>query len=195
MDRFEQQIAFILEMDKMKSIQRQTYIANGSRKENDAEHSWHLGLMAFILEEYANEQVDVLRTMKMVMLHDVIEIDAGDTYAYDLTGNETKNVREVAAANRIFHLLPDDQAIEYRALWDEFEAMETMESKFANTLDKVQPVLLNNASGAKSWQEHEVKKSQIMGRNARTPEGSEQIWKYIKSIIDENIKSGNIKDE
>lgn len=195
MDRLERQLAFILEMDKMKSIVRQTYLANGSRKEDDAEHSWHLTLMAFVLAEYANEDIDVSKTMKMVMLHDVIEIDAGDTYAYDEAGNQTKKKRETAAADRLFAILPADQEAEFRALWDEFEAMDTPEAKFANTLDKIQPVLLTNAEGGSSWKEHGVKRTQIMARNARSHEGSEELWKYIKSLIDENIKSGIIKDE
>lgn len=195
MDRLERQLAFVLEMDKMKSIVRQTYLANGSRKEDDAEHSWHLTLMAFVLAEYANEDIDVSKTMKMVMLHDVIEIDAGDTYAYDEAGNQTKKKRETAAADRLFAILPADQEAEFRALWDEFEAMDTPEAKFANTLDKIQPVLLTNAEGGSSWKEHGVKRTQIMARNERSHEGSEELWKYIKSLIDENIKSGIIKDE
>lgn len=187
MTRFEQQIAFIMELDKIKSIGRQTYLADGSRKENDAEHSWHLTMMAFVLAEYANAPIDVLKAMKMVMLHDVIEIDAGDTYAYDAAGNETKRVRELAAADRIFGLLPEDQAGEYRALWDEFEAMETMEAKFANTLDKVQPLFLNDASGGKSWREHDVKVEQVMKRNAHAAEGSTELWNYAKRLIDKHF--------
>lgn len=195
MERLAKQIEFILEMDKMKSIVRQTYLANGSRKEDDAEHSWHLTLMAFVLAEYANEPVDVLKTMKMVMLHDVIEIDAGDTYAYDEAANQTKKKRETAAADRLFSILPADQENEFRALWDEFEAMNTPEARFANTLDKIQPVLLTNTEGGSSWKEHGVKRTQIMTRNARTHEGSEELWKYIKSLIEENIRNGIIKDE
>lgn len=194
MTRFEQQIAFIMELDKIKSIGRQTYLADGSRKENDAEHSWHLAMMAFVLAEYANAPIDVLKAMKMVMLHDVIEIDAGDTYAYDAAGNATKRVRELAAADRIFGLLPNDQAVEYRALWDEFEAMETMEAKFANTLDKVQPLFLNDASGGKSWREHDVKAEQVMKRNARTAEGSIELWNYAKSLIDKHFGKTDIDE-
>ena len=156
MTDFEKQMAFIMELDKIKKITRQTYLSDGSRKENDAEHSWHLALMAFVFADYANEKIDVLKTMKMVLLHDVIEIDAGDTYAYDTEGNKTKRERELKAADRIFGLLPDAQCMEYRGLWDEFEAMETAEAKFANMLDKVQPLLLNNASDGKSWVEHGV---------------------------------------
>ena len=159
MTDFEKQISFIMELDKIKKITRQTYLSDGSRKENDAEHSWHLALMTFVLADYANEPIDVLKTMKMVLLHDVIEIDAGDTYAYDTEGNKTKRERELKAADRIFGLLPEAQQKEYRGLWDEFEAMETPESKFANMLDKVQPLFLNDASGGISWEEHGVKKS------------------------------------
>lgn len=194
-NRLEKQIEFILELDKIKSIVRQTYLSNGERKENDAEHSWHLALMCFTLAEYANEPIDVLKTMKMVLLHDVIEIDAGDTYAYDTAGNETKRERELEAAKRIFPILPKEQAEEYRSLWDEFEERKTPEAKFARMLDNVQPVLLNHASGGKSWREHGVKKSQVMGRNERTHEGSEEIWSYLKNIIDENVKKGNIIDD
>lgn len=195
MTRLEQQLSFIMELDKMKQIGRQTYLADGSRKENDAEHSWHLALMAFILAEYSNEPVDVCKTMKMVMLHDVIEIDAGDTYAYDSAGNETKRERELQAAERLYRLLPEDQATEYRALWDEFEAMETPEARFANTLDKIQPLLLNHASGGRSWREHGVKESQIWKRNERTGDGSEALWEYGAALIRENIRNGNISKD
>lgn len=154
MTDFEKQMSFIMELDKIKKINRQTYLSDGSRKENDAEHSWHLALMAFVLAEHANEEIDVLKTIKMVLLHDVIEIDAGDTYAYDTEANKTKRERELLAADRIFGLLPEEQRSEYRGLWDEFEAMETAEAKFANMLDNVQPLLLNVATDGKSWREH-----------------------------------------
>jgi putative hydrolase of HD superfamily len=195
MTDFEKQINFIIEMDKVKHIGRQTYLADASRKENDAEHSYHLALMAFILADYANEPIDVLKTMKMVLLHDVIEIDAGDTYAYDEEGNKSKRVRELHAADRIFGLLPEAQMWEYRELWDEFEAMETAEAKFANMLDKVQPLLLNDASGGRSWEEHGVKKSQVLSRNARTHEGSEKIWEYARDIIERATAAGKLLDE
>lgn len=190
--RLKQQMDFILELDKIKSIQRQTHLANGSRFENDAEHSWHLALMCFTLAEYANEEIDVLKTMKMVLLHDVVEIDAGDTYAYDTKGNETKRARELAAAERIFHILPKDQAEEYRRLWDEFEEMETPESKFANMLDRTQPVLLTDAADGKSWKSHGVHESWLLKRNERSHEGSETFWAAIRDIIDENVKKGNL---
>lgn len=151
--------------------------------------------MAFVLADYANEPIDVLKTMKMVLLHDVIEIDAGDTYAYDTEGNKTKRERELKAADRIFGLLPEAQQKEYRGLWDEFEAMETPESKFANMLDKVQPLFLNDASGGISWEEHGVKKSQVLKRDERVHEGSERIWEYAKSLIEKNAKYGKLIDE
>lgn len=195
MTDFEKQISFIMELDKIKKIGRQTYLSDASRKENDAEHSWHLALMAFVLADYANEKIDVLKTIKMVLLHDVIEIDAGDTYAYDTEGNKTKRERELKAADRIFGLLPKEQAEEYRGLWDEFEEMETAEAKFANTLDKVQPLFLNDASGGKSWEEHGVRKNQVLARNERTHEGSEELWAYAKSLIEKNVKAGKLIDE
>lgn len=195
MERLRRQMEFILELDKVKSIVRQTYLANGERKENDAEHSWHLALMCFLLAEYANDPIDVAKTMKMVLLHDVIEIDAGDTYAYDTAGNATKQDRELQAASRIFPLLPADQAQECRSLWDEFEERKTPEAKFARMLDNVQPLLLNHASGGKSWREHQVAKSQVMKRNERTHEGSEAIWAYAKEMIEENVAKGNLIDD
>lgn len=194
-NRLEQQINFILELDKLKYINRQSYVADGSRKEDDAEHSWHLALMCMLLDEYSNEKIDKLKVMSMVLIHDVVEIDAGDTYAYDTAGNATKKARELKAAARIFNLLPEDQAEYFRNLWDEFEDGITYEARFANTLDKVQPILLNDISGGKAWKEHEVHKSQIINRNVHTPEGSKRLWEYSKKLIDENIEKGNIIDD
>lgn len=193
MDRLEQQMQFILEVDKLKEITRQTYLADGSRKEDDADHSWHLALMCALMCEHANEPIDVLKTMKMVLIHDIVEIDAGDTYAYDNTGNQTKRQREERAADRIFHLLPDDQAQEMRNLWEEFEAAQTPEAKFANTLDKVQPLVLNHASGGKSWREHSVKEEQVRDRNKTTKEGSRKLWDYADCLIKKNVENGNLK--
>ena len=193
MDRLKQQMEFILEVDKIKNIGRQTYISSGARKENDAEHSWHLALMCALLSEHAKAKIDVLKTMTMVLIHDIVEIDAGDTYAYDQNGNKTKREREVKAAERIFNLLPEDQAANIRGLWDEFEEGKTPEAKFALTLDKVQPAMLNDASGGKSWREHGVSIGQIMKRNETTPEGSAEIWQYTKELIEKNVEKGNIK--
>lgn len=194
MTRLEQQMNFIQEMDGLKKIGRQTYLKDASRKENDAEHSWHLAIMALLLSEYSNTELDVLRVISMVLIHDVVELDAGDTYAYDDTGNATKRERELAAAERIFRLLPDDQAALFRGLWDEFEEWETSEACFAHTLDNIQPTMLNDASGAKAWKEHQVKLEQILKRNKRTAEGSEELWKYSKEhFIQPNIDSGAIQ--
>ena len=192
-ERLEQQMRFLLEADKSKEIVRQTYLADGSRKENDAEHSWHLALMCAILSEYANEKIDVGRTMAMVLVHDLVEIDAGDTYAYDEAGNADKRQRELAAAERIFRLLPEDQAVWMRGLWDEFEGGTTPEAKFANTLDKIQPVLLNDASGGRAWREHQVEEARILARNVQTPEGSKILWEYARGRIQKNVENGNIR--
>lgn len=192
-ERLDKQFAFARELDKEKLIGRQTYLANGERKENDAEHAWHMAIMALILSEYANEEIDVLRTISMILIHDVVEIDAGDTYAYDENGKKSQREREVKAAERLFGMLPKDQAVKFRNLWEEFEAQETKEAKFARTMDNIQPVVLNDASDGKSWVEHGVHLSQIINRNKNTAKGSEVIWNYAKeNFIDENVRKGNI---
>lgn len=192
-ERLDKQFAFARELDKEKLIGRQTYLANGDRKENDAEHAWHMAIMALILSEYANEEIDVLRTISMILIHDVVEIDAGDTYAYDENGKKSQREREVKAAERLFGMLPKDQAVKFRNLWEEFEAQETKEAKFARTMDNIQPVVLNDASDGKSWVEHGVHLSQILNRNKNTAKGSEVIWNYAKeNFIDENVRKGNI---
>ena len=150
--RLKRQIQFIVEVDKVKNIFRQTYLADANRKENDAEHSWHLALMAVLLKDYMKEEVDLTKVMIMVLIHDLVEIDAGDTYAYDESGAATKREREEKAADRIFGLLPEDQGQEFRKLWEEFEAYKTPEAKYAHLLDNFQPLLLNDASGGKSWE-------------------------------------------
>ena len=196
MDRLDSQFEFIREVDGLKKITRQTYLSDGSRKENDTEHSWHLALMAGLLSEYANENVDLLRVITMVLVHDIVELDAGDTYAYDDAGNATKRVRELAAADRIFNILPADQAKYLRSLWDEFEEESTPEAAFAHTLDHIQPVMLNDASGAKAWKEHAVKLSQVLNRNSSTAKGSNRLWEYTyNNFIEPNVKSGSIKED
>lgn len=187
-ERIEKQFEFLKEIDKEKNIFRQTYLADGMRKENDAEHAWHMALFVMVLSEYANEDIDVLKTMKIVLIHDLIEIYAGDTYAYDSKGNESKRGRELAAADRLFNILPKDQAEEFRALWDEFEENITPEARFANTMDKIQPLMLNNASEGRSWEEHGVYASQVYGRNEKTHLGSEELWKYAdETFIRPNV--------
>lgn len=193
--RMERQIRFLMEIDKVKNIFRQTYLADGKRKENDAEHSWHLAVGAFILREYAAEDVDLLKVILMVLIHDLVEIDAGDTYAYDKEGAKTKRARELAAADRIFGILPEDQGSYFMELWEEFEAYESAEAKYAHLLDNFQPLLLNNESDGISWTEHQVKKSQIYGRNARIEETSPQVWEWMRQIVDKHIALGHVIDE
>ena len=194
-ERFEKQVAFILEADKEKNILRQTHLSGHGRQENDAEHAWHMAMMIYLLKEYANEPIDLAKTMMMALIHDIVEIDAGDTYAYDTAAMETQAERERLAAERIFGMLPDDQRDELRGLFEEFEAGETAEAKFARTMDNMQPLLLNNSNDGGDWREHQVTKSQIMKRHARNQLGSEVIGVYTKELIEENIRKGNIRDE
>ena len=193
-ERLNKQAEFLLEIDKLKNIQRRTYISDGKRVENDAEHSWHLAIMSMLLSEYAEEDIDVLRVMSMVLIHDLIEIDAGDTYAYDAAGNADKEERELKAADRIFNILPKDQAEHIRALWDEFEANETPEAHFANMLDRFQPTMLNAASGGISWREHNIGESQIVKRNELSMLGSKRLWDYcLHKYVKPNIYKYNVR--
>ena len=194
-ERMKKQMDFLLEVDKLKFITRQTYLSDGKRKENDAEHSWHLALMAVLLQEYSNQKVDLAKVITMVLIHDIVEIDAGDTYAYDAEGNKSKRRREEKAADRLFGMLPEDQGRKFRELWEEFEAYETSEAKFAHVCDNVQPLMLNNATDGLAWREHQVKKSQVLNRNRRVGEGSEIMRAYIEEILNKNVESGNLKDE
>jgi putative hydrolase of HD superfamily len=193
--RFEKQMAFILEADKEKNILRQTHLSGGGRQENDAEHAWHMAMMIYLLQEYANEPIDLAKTMMMALIHDIVEIDAGDTYAYDETAMASQAERERLAADRIFGLLPDDQRDELRALFEEFEAGETAEAKFARTMDNLQPLMLNNSNNGGDWREHQVTKSQIMKRHGRNQIGSAFIGEYTRELIEENVRKGNIRDE
>lgn len=194
-ERLKKIFDFILEIDKEKEIFRQTYLADASRKENDSEHAWHMAIMTVLLSEYANEEIDVLKTVTMLLIHDLVEIDAGDTYAYDEAGHATKRDREVAAADRIFGLLPEDQGAYFRELWEEFEAYETAEAKFAHTLDNFQPLMLNDATDGRSWVEHNVKKSQVLKRNQKTAEGSAVIMGEIQKIVEKHVAKGHLLDE
>lgn len=192
-DRMERQFRFALEADKEKRIGRQTYLSNGAEKENDAEHAWHAALMAILLGEYSNEKIDLLRTVTMLLIHDMVEIDAGDTYAYDDNAKQTQREREEKAADRIFGMLPDDQRDRLRGLWEEFEAAQTPEAKFARTMDNIQPAMLNCATDGRAWKEKGVKLSQILERNKITPEGSNALWEYsLNNFIMPNVEKGRI---
>ena len=195
MTRLKQQLQFIVEIDKVKQIFRQTYLADGTRKENDAEHSWHIALMAYLLQEYASEPVDVPRVMLMVLIHDLVEIDAGDTYAYDPEGAKTKAEREKKAAERIFGLLPKEQGEMLKGLWEEFEEYKTADAKYAHLLDNLQPLLLNDAFDGVSWVEHGVKKSQIYKRNERIEETSPEVWDCMQQVIEKHIQAGHLIDD
>ena len=195
-ERLEKQIDFILEADKEKSIIRQTHLSGNGRRENDAEHAWHMAIMVCLLKEYANEEIDVAKAMLMALIHDIVEIDAGDTYAYDLKGRETKKMREEQAAERIFSLLPEDQGEELKNLFQEYEASETPEARFVRAIDNFQPLLLNNSNDGRDWREHEIGKQQVMERHiTNTRLGSNIIWECAKKIIEENVRKGNIKDD
>ena len=191
--RLEQQIAFCREIDKEKFIGRQTWLTGAVRKENDAEHAWHMAVMTVLLSEYANEKIDVLRTMTMLLIHDLVEIYAGDTYAYDEEGKKTQKSRELAAADRLFQMLPEDQEEKFREIWEEFEAENTPESRFARTMDNLQPMMLNAATDGKSWADRGIRLSQILGRNKNTAKGSEVLWEYAKeNFLQPNLEKGRI---
>lgn len=194
-DRLQKQLDFALEIDKVKSIQRQTHLSQHGRRENDAEHSWHMAVMAYLFSEYSNEKIDVARVMLMCLIHDIVEIDAGDTYAYDDAGLVTQKAREDAAKERIFSILPDDQKKELISLFDEFEAYQTPESKFAHAMDNLQPVILNNSNGGADWAEHGVSAKKVYSRQNKTALGSLELFEVIDGIIKENIKKGSLKDE
>lgn len=195
MERLDKQFAFFREIDKEKEIMRHTFLADASRRENDAEHAWHMAVMTLLLSEYANGEIDVLKTIAMLLIHDIVEIDAGDTYAYDEKGKETQAEREEMAAQRIFYLLPEDQADRLYRLWQEFEAQESAEAKFARCMDNIQPMMLNDASGGLAWEENQVKISQILKRNERTALGSEKLWDYMKGILQQNMDAGHIEKD
>ncbi len=193
-ERLQKQLAFALEIDKEKGIFRQTHLAGHGRNENDAEHAWHMAIMAYLLREYANEDVDIAHVMLMCLIHDVVEIDAGDTYAYDPEGLKTQAAREEAAKQRIFGLLPEDQASELMALFEEFEAYETPESRFAHAMDNVQPLMLNAANGGGDWAEHGVSAEQVYGRQRKTALGSQRLFdEVVDPVIKDHIARGNIR--
>ena len=194
-ERLERQMAFMVEVDSMKQVLRQTFVIGTNRHENDAEHSWHLALMAVLLAEYAGGAgVDILRVVKMVLVHDLVEIDAGDTYCYDEEGAKDKLERETRAADRVFALLPDDQARELRALWDEFEEMTTPEARFANALDRLQPLLLNYHSGGKSWRKHCVTSDRVLRRAQPIAEHMPGLWEFAAGLIRDAVERGFLKE-
>ena len=194
-ERLDKQMDFIREIDKEKFITRMTKLTDGKRRENDAEHAWHMAIMTILLSEYANEEIDVLRTVTMLLIHDLVEIDAGDTYAYDAEANKTKEEREQKAADRIYGLLPEDQGKKLMELWREFEAYETPEARFAHVMDNFQPMLLNYENGGKDWMNHKVRISQPLKRNEKTATGSEEIWSYMEELLENSIKNGTILDD
>lgn len=192
-ERLAKQMAFALEIDKEKNIFRQTHLSGQGRAENDAEHAWHMAIMAYLLREYANEPVDIGKVMLMCLIHDIVEIDAGDTYAYDAEAQKTQKAREDAAKERIFGLLPEEQKKELIAIFDEFEENVTAEAKFAHSMDNLQPLMLNDSNNGADWRAHQVTSEQVYGRQGKTKMGSETLYEYTKQIIENNIAKGNIK--
>ena len=194
-ERLEKQLAFSLEIDKEKNIFRQTHLSGHGRNENDAEHAWHMAVMAYLLREYANEEVDIARVMLMCLIHDIVEIDAGDTYAYDEDGKATQKAREDAAKERIFSLLPEDQKEELIALFDEFEAYRTPEAKYAHAMDNLQPLILNNSNDGGDWKEHGVSAETVYSRQSQTALGSEKLFEVTDQIIKSNIRKGSLTEK
>ena len=193
-ERLGKQLAFALEIDKEKNIFRQTHLSGHGRRENDAEHAWHMAVMAYLLREYSNEPVDLAKVMIMCLIHDIVEIDAGDTYAYDPEGLKTQKAREDAAQERIYSILPPDQKAEFTALFDEFEANETAEARFAHAMDNMQPLILNNSNEGADWQEHGVTSAAVYGRQQKTRLGSEKLYEAAQRILRENIRKGNLPE-
>ena len=191
-ERLQKQMNFILEIDKEKNIFRQTHLTNHGRNENDAEHAWHMAIMTYLLKEHANKKIDVAKTMMMCLIHDIVEIDAGDTYAYDTEGLKTQKAREDLAKERIYSILPDDQKTELIAVFDEFEANETPEARFAHAMDNFQPLLLNNSNDGGDWKEHQVTAEKVYGRQSKTKLGSETIYEVTNQILQNHIKKGNL---
>jgi putative hydrolase of HD superfamily len=194
-ERLTRQLDFIIEADRLKSVMRRSPLVDGSRPENTAEHSWHVALAALLLSGYANEPVDVARVVRMLLVHDIVEIDAGDTYAYDVSGNRDKVERELRAAARLFGLLPDDQAAEFRALWEEFEDRATAESRFANALDRLMPLLHNYLNDGRVWREHHVNAAQVRGRMAPVAEGSAALGDIVAAVLQNSLARGLLDEE
>lgn len=193
-ERFKRQIEFILEADKLKNVHRRTILLDHSRQENSAEHSWHIALIVLVLSEYADEDdLDLLQILKLLLVHDLVEIDADDTYCYDEIGGQTQKMRETKAADRIFNILPADQADAFRALWDEYEAKDTPESKFAHSLDRLQPFLHNYFTRGHTWKKHGIRKGQVIKRMQPVDDGSHLLWDYVSGLIDDAVEQGFLK--
>ena len=192
-ERLKKQLDFILEVDKEKTILRQSHLSGYIRQENDAEHAWHMALMIYLLKEYANEEFDLAKAMMMALIHDIVEIDAGDTYAYDTDALRTQKEREGKAAERIFGMLPSDQKEHLTALFEEFEEGESPEAKIAHVMDNLQPLLLNDCNNGKDWRLHGVKREQVLNRQKSSELGSKDIWEFTKELIEKNVMKGNIK--
>ena len=193
-ERLKKQLQFSLEIDKEKNVFRQTHLSGHGRNENDAEHAWHMAIMAYLLREYANEEVDITKVILMCLIHDIVEIDAGDTYAYDEEGLKTQKARETVAKERIFSLLPEDQKEELIALFDEFEDNQTPEAKYAHAMDNLQPLILNNSNEGSDWKEHGVSAGTVYGRQEKTKLGSERLYEITDQIIRENIRKGSLPE-
>jgi putative hydrolase of HD superfamily len=193
-DRLASQIEFLVEADKLKGILRRTPLVDGSRLENSAEHSWHLVLFAMVLREHLQGECDLLHTLELLAVHDIVEIDAGDTFAYDAGGHETKEAREREAADRLFGMLPADQGGRFRALWEEFEARESVDARFANALDRLQPLLQNARAGGGSWRDHDLSRAQVMKRMSPIEHTMPEVWPMVVATVDAFVKSGLLKN-
>ena len=195
-DRLSQIVEFCKLIDKEKFVQRRTYLSDGERLENDAEHAWHMAVMALLLSGYSNEKVDILKVVSLLLVHNLVEIYAGDTFADDEEGQTTQRGRELAPADRLYSQLPEDLAAKMRVLWDEFEAWGSPESKFAHTLDNFQPLLLQHASGGRAWREGGRRLSEVLERNAQSAEGSQALWEFAReNFIQAEIEKGNLVDD
>jgi len=190
LENLEQQIKFLIEIDKLKTIERKTKIISDSRRENDAEHSWHLAMMAIVLHKHANQEIDLFRVIKMLLVHDLVEIDAGDTFAYDTNGQGDKYERELLAAERIFGMLPEEQGAELMELWEEFENKETKEAQFAASLDRLQPLIHNYLNEGDTWQKFNITSEKVLARNKEIANGSDALWEYAQQIIHQSVEQG-----
>lgn len=193
-ERLKKQLDFALEIDKEKNIYRQTHLSGHGRNENDAEHAWHMAVMAYLLREYANEEIDITKVMLMCLIHDIVEIEAGDTYAYDAENLKTQKAREDAAKEKLYSLLPEDQKQEFTALFDEFEEYKTPEAKYAHAMDNLQPLILNDSNNGGDWKEHDVTAEQVYGRQRKTSLGSEKLFEVTDQIIQKHIRKGNLRE-